>query len=163
MTRRDRPAGAPRSIDGHLCEWDVGHAAFPDRLRPDQRIPDELTRLGELARTPDANIVKLPNISASIPQLRDAIAELQAKGYNIPDYPDAPSTDEERAVLAFTDSLTLVAQTRAPDEDYEDLRKYFSEADIAKIIMVIGAINVWNRIAVGTRKKHPVDAAAKAA
>jgi isocitrate dehydrogenase len=75
-------------------------AAFPDRLRPDQRIPDELTRLGELAKTPDANIVKLPNISASIPQLRDAIAELQAKGYNIPDYPDSPSTDEERAVQA---------------------------------------------------------------
>ncbi|MBS0246781.1 MAG: carboxymuconolactone decarboxylase family protein [Proteobacteria bacterium] len=72
-------------------------------------------------------------------------------------------SDEERAVLAFTDSLTLVAQTRAPDEDYEELRKYFSETDIAKIILVIGAINVWNRIAVGTRKKHPVDAAAKAA
>jgi len=68
-------------------------AAFPERLRPDQRIPDELTRLGELARTPEANIVKLPNISASIPQLREAIAELQAKGYDIPDYPDAPSTD----------------------------------------------------------------------
>ncbi len=75
-------------------------AAFADRLRPEQRIPDELTRLGELAKTPDANIIKLPNISASIPQLRDAIAELQAKGYNIPDYPDAPSTDEERAVQA---------------------------------------------------------------
>jgi AhpD family alkylhydroperoxidase len=72
-------------------------------------------------------------------------------------------SDEERAVLAFTDSLTLVAQTRAPDADYEELRRYFSEADIAKMIMVIGAINIWNRIAVGTRKKHPVDAAAKAA
>ncbi|HXE64246.1 MAG TPA: NADP-dependent isocitrate dehydrogenase [Bryobacteraceae bacterium] len=75
-------------------------AAFPDRLREDQRIPDELTRLGELAKTPDANIIKLPNISASIPQLRDAIAELQSKGYNIPDYPDAPSTEEARAVQA---------------------------------------------------------------
>jgi len=73
-------------------------ANFPERLRDDQKIPDELTRLGELAKTPEANIVKLPNISASIPQLRDAIAELQAKGYNIPNYPDAPSTDEERAV-----------------------------------------------------------------
>jgi AhpD family alkylhydroperoxidase len=72
-------------------------------------------------------------------------------------------TNEERAVLAFTDSLTLVAQTRAPDADYEELRRYFSEADIAKIIMAIGSINIWNRIAVGTRKKHPVDAAAKAA
>jgi isocitrate dehydrogenase len=75
-------------------------AAFPERLRPDQKIPDELTRLGELAKTPEANIVKLPNISASIPQLRDAIAELRGKGYDIPDYPDAPSTEEERAVQA---------------------------------------------------------------
>jgi isocitrate dehydrogenase len=75
-------------------------ANFPERLTPDQKIPDELTRLGELAKTPEANIVKLPNISASIPQLRDAIAELQAKDYNIPDYPDAPSTDEDRAVQA---------------------------------------------------------------
>jgi isocitrate dehydrogenase len=75
-------------------------AAFPERLGPDQKIPDELTRLGELAKTPEANIVKLPNISASIPQLRDAIAELRGKGYDIPDYPDAPSTEEERAVQA---------------------------------------------------------------
>ncbi len=73
-------------------------AAFPERLSPDQKIPDELTRLGELAKTPDANIVKLPNISASIPQLRDAIAELQAKSYDIPDYPDAPAMEEERAI-----------------------------------------------------------------
>jgi isocitrate dehydrogenase len=75
-------------------------ATFPECVKQNQRIPDELTRLGELAKTPEANIVKLPNISASIPQLRDAIAELQRKGYNIPDYPDAPSTDEERAVQA---------------------------------------------------------------
>jgi len=75
-------------------------ANFPERLSQDQQIPDELKRLGELAKTPDANIVKLPNISASIPQLRDAIAELQAKGYNIPNYPDAPSTEDERAVQA---------------------------------------------------------------
>lgn len=72
-------------------------------------------------------------------------------------------SEAERAVLAFTDSLTLLAQTRAPDVDYEALRRHFSEADIAKIIMVIGAINVWNRIAVGTRKQHPVDAPAVAA
>jgi isocitrate dehydrogenase len=75
-------------------------ATFPECLKQNQKIPDELTRLGELARTPEANIVKLPNISASIPQLRDAIVELQGKGYNIPDYPDAPSTEEERAVQA---------------------------------------------------------------
>src|SRR5580698_9101194 len=75
-------------------------ATLPERLRQDQKIPDELTRLGELTKTPEANIVKLPNVSASIPQLRDAIAELQGKGYNIPDYPDSPSTDEERRLQA---------------------------------------------------------------
>ena len=75
-------------------------ANFPDCLRDDQKIPDELTRLGELAQTPDANIIKLPNISASIPQLREAIAELRAKGYDIPDYPEDPSTEEERRLQA---------------------------------------------------------------
>ena len=75
-------------------------ANFPDSLRDDQKIPDELTRLGELARTPDANIIKLPNISASIPQLQAAITELREKGYDIPDYPEEASTDEERALRA---------------------------------------------------------------
>src|ERR1700722_17766449 len=75
-------------------------ATFPECLRQDQKIPDELARLGELTKTPEANIVKLPNVSASIPQLRDAIAELQGKGYKIPDYPDSPSTEEERALQA---------------------------------------------------------------
>jgi isocitrate dehydrogenase len=75
-------------------------ANFPECLRDDQKISDELTRLGKLAQTPEANIIKLPNISASIPQLREAIAELRGKGYNIPDYPEAPSTDEERALQA---------------------------------------------------------------
>jgi isocitrate dehydrogenase len=75
-------------------------ANFPDHLHDDQKIPDELTRLGELAQTPDANIIKLPNISASIPQLRQAIAELREKGYDIPDYPESPSTEEERALQA---------------------------------------------------------------
>ncbi|HLH00781.1 MAG TPA: NADP-dependent isocitrate dehydrogenase [Bryobacteraceae bacterium] len=75
-------------------------ANFPECLRSDQKIPDELTRLGELAQTPEANIIKLPNISASIPQLQEAIAELRRKGYNIPDYPEEPSTEEERALQA---------------------------------------------------------------
>ncbi len=75
-------------------------ANFPEGLPSDQRIPDELTRLGELARTPDANIIKLPNISASISQLREAIAELRGKGYDIPDYPEEPSTEQERALQA---------------------------------------------------------------
>ncbi len=63
-------------------------AAFPDRLTDDQRVGDALHELGELALTPEANIIKLPNISASVPQLKAAIAELQAKGYDLPDYPD---------------------------------------------------------------------------
>src|ERR1700691_805643 len=75
-------------------------ANFPECLRNEQKIPDELTRLGKLAQTPEANIIKLPNISASIPQLREAIAELRGKGYNIPDYPEQPSTEEEHAIQA---------------------------------------------------------------
>ena len=71
-------------------------ATFPERLTPEQRIPDALAELGELAKRPEANIIKLPNISASIPQLKAAIAELQAKGYALPDYPDEPANDEEK-------------------------------------------------------------------
>jgi isocitrate dehydrogenase len=73
-------------------------ANFPDRLREDQKIPDELARLGELTKSPDANIIKLPNISASIPQLQSAIKELQGKGYDLPDYPEEPKDDAERAL-----------------------------------------------------------------
>ena len=71
-------------------------ANFPEYLTEEQRVEDELTNLGILAKTPDANIIKLPNISASQPQLKACIAELQSKGYNIPNFPDDPSTDEER-------------------------------------------------------------------
>jgi len=80
-------------------------AQFPDRLTEEQRVPDALTELGELARTPDANIIKLPNISASVPQLKAAIAELQAAGYDIPDYPDEPATPEEKAARAAYDAV----------------------------------------------------------
>jgi isocitrate dehydrogenase len=75
-------------------------AAFPDRLPPDRRQADDLAELGALAKTPDANIIKLPNISASIPQLQAAIAELQQQGYPVPDYPAEPQNDDERALKA---------------------------------------------------------------
>ncbi len=75
-------------------------ANFPDKLTEDQKIPDYLSQLGALAKTPEANIIKLPNISASIPQLQEAIEELQAKGYAIPDFPEEPKTDEEKALRA---------------------------------------------------------------
>ncbi|MEM7407517.1 MAG: NADP-dependent isocitrate dehydrogenase [Pseudomonadota bacterium] len=75
-------------------------ANFPDHLKPGQQIDDWLTRLGELAKTPEANIIKLPNISASIPQLQSAIKELQDKGFAVPDYPEEPQSDAERAIQA---------------------------------------------------------------
>lgn len=73
-------------------------AAFPDYLKEEQRISDQLTELGELTQDPFANIIKLPNISASIPQLKAAIKELQDKGFAVPDYPDEPKTDEEKNI-----------------------------------------------------------------
>jgi isocitrate dehydrogenase len=73
-------------------------ANFPEDLTEGQRIPDHLAQLGELAQKPEANIIKLPNISASVPQLRDAIKELQSQGYKVPDYPENPKDDAERAI-----------------------------------------------------------------
>ena len=73
-------------------------AEFPDYLTEEQRVPDDLAELGELTQLPDTNIIKLPNISASVPQLVTAIRELQSKGYDLPDYPGEPKTDEEKAI-----------------------------------------------------------------
>jgi isocitrate dehydrogenase len=73
-------------------------ANFPDHLTDEQKIPDYLSELGELTQSPDANIIKLPNISASIPQLKEAIKELQIKGFKIPDYPEEPKNDQEKAL-----------------------------------------------------------------
>ena len=80
-------------------------ALFPDYLNEDQRVPDALTELGELVLKPEANIIKLPNISASIHQLKAAIKELQDKGYALPDFPDHPSTDEEKDIRARYDKV----------------------------------------------------------
>jgi isocitrate dehydrogenase len=80
-------------------------ASFPERLRPEQQMNDALAELGELAKRPEANIIKLPNISASIPQLKAAVAELQEQGYDLPDYPDDPRTDEEKEARARYDKV----------------------------------------------------------
>jgi isocitrate dehydrogenase len=80
-------------------------ALFPERLTDAQRLDDALAELGELAKTPDANIIKLPNISASVPQLKAAIAELQSQGYDLPDYPEDPQTDEEKDARKRYDSV----------------------------------------------------------
>ncbi|MDX1494782.1 MAG: NADP-dependent isocitrate dehydrogenase [Longimicrobiales bacterium] len=80
-------------------------AVFPDRLDEDRRVPDDLAELGRLVKTPEANVIKLPNISASVPQLKACIAELQKAGFAIPDYPEEPTTDQERAVKKRYDSV----------------------------------------------------------
>lgn len=109
-------------------------AAFPDRLTDEQRIPDTLAALGELTLRPEANIIKLPNISASIPQLKAVIAELQAQGYAVPDYPDEPATAAERdsqaryaKVLGSAVNPVLRqgnSDRRAPKAVKEFVRKY---------------------------------------
>ena len=80
-------------------------AQFPERLTEEQKVEDALAELGKMAKTPEANIIKLPNISASLVQLKKAIAELQAAGYDLPDYPDNPSTEEEKDIAARYDSV----------------------------------------------------------
>jgi isocitrate dehydrogenase len=80
-------------------------ANFPEALTAEQRVSDDLAELGDLAKAPDANIIKLPNISASVPQMNAAIAELQAKGYALPEYPEVATTDEEKAVKATYDKI----------------------------------------------------------
>ena len=75
-------------------------ALFPERLAPEKQVPDYLAQLGELTQDPHANIIKLPNISATVPQLQDAIAELQKQGYDVPDYPEEPKNEDEKALKA---------------------------------------------------------------
>ncbi|MGW2741424.1 NADP-dependent isocitrate dehydrogenase [Streptomyces sp. NPDC001450] len=107
-------------------------AHFPEYLNEDQRIPDALAELGDLAKTPEANIVKLPNISASIPQLRAAVAELQGKGYALPDYPDDPKTDEEREIRARYDKIKGSAVNPVLREGNSDRRAPASVKNYAK-------------------------------
>ena len=80
-------------------------ATFPDHLKADQQQADDLAELGRLVKTPEANVIKLPNISASVPQLIEAVTELQAKGYALPDYPESPSTDAEKDIRARYDAI----------------------------------------------------------
>ena len=107
-------------------------AGFPERLEEGRRVDDALAELGELARTPQANIIKLPNISASIPQLKAAIAELQEKGYDLPDYPDEPKTDEERDVRARYDKVKGSAVNPVLREGNSDRRAPASVKNYAK-------------------------------
>ncbi|MBK1833922.1 NADP-dependent isocitrate dehydrogenase [Roseibacillus ishigakijimensis] len=107
-------------------------AVFPDYLSEDQRIADELSNLGALAKTPEANIIKLPNISASQPQLKACITELQSQGYNIPDYPDTPSTDEEKDIKSRYDKVKGSAVNPVLREGNSDRRAPQAVKEFAK-------------------------------
>ncbi|GAA2153130.1 NADP-dependent isocitrate dehydrogenase [Kitasatospora kazusensis] len=107
-------------------------ASFPERLEEGQRIADALAELGELAKTPGANIIKLPNISASVPQLKAAITELQAQGYALPDFPDDPQTDEDRDVRARYDKVKGSAVNPVLREGNSDRRAPASVKNYAK-------------------------------
>ncbi len=107
-------------------------AVFPDVLSEEQRVSDDLAELGNLAKTPEANIIKLPNISASIPQIQGAIAELQAKGYNLPDYPEAPQTKEEEDIKARYDQVKGSAVNPVLREGNSDRRAPGAVKEYAK-------------------------------
>ncbi|MGU3226548.1 NADP-dependent isocitrate dehydrogenase [Vibrio cholerae] len=107
-------------------------ANFPEHLTEEQRISDALTELGELAKTPEANIIKLPNISASVPQLKAAIKELQDKGYALPNYPEEPSSYEEEAIKATYDKIKGSAVNPVLREGNSDRRAPASVKNYAK-------------------------------
>ncbi|MBV9323798.1 MAG: NADP-dependent isocitrate dehydrogenase [Chloroflexi bacterium] len=107
-------------------------ASFPEHLKDNQRIGDALAELGELAKTPEANIIKLPNISASIPQMKAAIAELQLQGYAVPDYPEDPRSDAEREVLKRYDRVKGSAVNPVLREGNSDRRAPASVKNYAR-------------------------------
>ncbi len=107
-------------------------ATFPDYLTTEQRIADDLAELGQMATTPDANIIKLPNISASVPQLKAAIKELQQQGYALPDYPEAPSNDTEKDVKARYDKIKGSAVNPVLREGNSDRRAPLSVKNYAR-------------------------------
>ncbi|MEU6932443.1 NADP-dependent isocitrate dehydrogenase [Streptomyces sp. NPDC046385] len=107
-------------------------ASFPEWLEEGQRIEDALAELGELAKTPEANIIKLPNVSASIPQLKAAVAELQAQGYALPDYPDDPQSDQDKDVRARYDKIKGSAVNPVLREGNSDRRAPGSVKNYAK-------------------------------
>ncbi|MCP4501475.1 MAG: NADP-dependent isocitrate dehydrogenase [Deltaproteobacteria bacterium] len=107
-------------------------AAFPEKLSDEQKVGDHLAELGKLALEKEANIIKLPNISASIPQLKEAVAELQAKGYDLPDFPDSPATDDEKATRARYDKLKGSAVNPVLREGNSDRRAPTAVKNFAK-------------------------------
>jgi isocitrate dehydrogenase len=117
-------------------------AAFPDHLRPDQRVSDDLAELGQLVHRPEANVIKLPNISASLPQLRAAITELQEKGYAVPDYPEDPGTEAEHDARGRYDRIKGSAVNPVLREGNSDRRAARSVKEYAR--MYPHAMGEWS-------------------
>lgn len=107
-------------------------ANFPEVLTEEQKIPDYLSELGKLATTPEANIIKLPNISASVPQLEEAIEELQKQGYNLPNYPAEPKNEEEKTINSKYSKVLGSAVNPVLREGNSDRRAPKSVKDYAK-------------------------------
>ncbi len=129
-------------------------ANFPEALTPEQRVPDALAELGKLATEPHANIIKLPNISASVPQLKEAIAELQSKGFKVPDFPANPSTDAEKDARARYDKIKGSAVNPVLREGNSDRRAPKAVKEYAR--KHPHAMGVWSadsKTSVGTMRK----------
>ena len=107
-------------------------ATFPDALTPEQRVSDDLAELGELVTRPEANVIKLPNVSASIPQLKATIEELRGKGFTVPEYPDEPSTPEEEEIKARYDKVKGSAVNPVLREGNSDRRAPLSVKNYAQ-------------------------------
>ncbi len=107
-------------------------AAFPEELTPAQRLPDDLAELGELVKTPAANVIKLPNISASVPQLVAALKELQSQGYNLPDYPEEPATAKDKEIRNRFDAIKGSAVNPVLREGNSDRRAAIAVKNYAK-------------------------------
>ena len=121
-------------------------ANFPDNLKEEQKIADYLTQLGELAKTPEANIIKLPNISASIPQLTAAIKELQEQGYALPDYPANPQNEEEQQIKASYAKVLGSAVNPVLRERNLDRRAHEPVRDFAQAVPALacsGPARAW--------------------
>ena len=149
-------------------------AQFPDRLTEEQRLDDALAELGELATQPEANIIKLPNISASIPQLKATIAELQSQGYDLPAYPENPQTDEEREARARYDKVKGSAVNPVLREGNSDRRAPASVKNYAKAAPALdgrleqrvedqrrddgpGRLPQQREVGRARRRRHPLD------
>ena len=130
-----RMFAAPAGIDVDTRDISLSGriiAAFPERLKPEQRIGDHLAELGALCLRPEANIIKLPNISASVPQLKAAIKELQSQGYDLPDFVDEPKTDAEKDARARYAKVMGSAVNPVIREGNSDRRSTKSVKDYAR-------------------------------